>query len=205
MKLRTLLLALAAVAGTLLLWSRERATWTIRNSPPGSGPIVCFGDSLTRGFGAAPEESYPAVLGQLLERNVLNRGRDGETSDEALERLESDVLSLSPAVVIITLGGNDMMRRLPIEVTVRSLRSIFERIVAARAMVVFVAIDPPFVGSERMEKVREVSRDLGVLYIESVMDGMWGSPRLMSDRIHPNAAGYRLMAERVRDALRERL
>jgi lysophospholipase L1-like esterase len=202
---RTLLLALTVVTLGLLLWPRKPVTWPIRNAPPGAGPIVCFGDSLTRGHGAEPKESYPAVLAGLLGREVLNRGRDGETSESALERLDSDVLAAAPSVVVITLGGNDMMQRLRIEVTVASLRKIFDRILSANAMVVFLAIHPPFVGDERMHRVKDLCRELGVLYLDSVMNGMWGDRKLMSDNIHPNAAGYRLMAERARDALEGRL
>ena len=202
---RTLLLALTVVTAAVLLWPRKPVTWPIRNAPPGAGPIVCFGDSLTRGHGAEPEASYPAVLAQLLEREVLNHGHDGETSETALKRLDDDVLAASPSVVVITLGGNDMLQRLPIGVTVGSLRKIFDRIFAAHAMVVFLAIHPPFVSDERMDKVKDLCRELGVLYVDSVMNGMWGDRKLMSDNIHPNAAGYRLMAERVRDALAGRL
>lgn len=205
MRLRSLVLALALLAVALFLWLREPAGWAIRNARPRSGPIVCFGDSLTRGSGAEPAESYPAVLGELLGREVLNRGRDGETSESALERLEEEVLAVSPAIVIVTLGGNDMLRQLPTATTLRSLREIFARLLDAGAMVVFLAIDPPLVGGERMKQVSELSRELGVLYVDSAMDGLWSSPRLMSDRIHPNAAGYRLVAERVRDVLKERL
>jgi len=206
-KSRTLLFGFAAIAAVFFLWPRSPATWSIRNAPPGAGPIACFGDSLTSGHGAAPEESYPRVLARLLGREILNHGRDGETSESALERLDADVLGASPSVVIITLGGNDMLRRLPIEDTVRSLRKIFERTLAAGAMVVFLPIDPPppFVSGERMQKVKDLCRELGVLYVGSTMEGMWGNRRLMSDEIHPNAAGYRLMAERVRDAIEGRL
>jgi lysophospholipase L1-like esterase len=56
-----------------------------------------------------------------------------------------------------------------------------------------------------MEQVKDLCRELGVLYVDSVMAGMWGNHRLMSDEIHPNSAGYRVMAERVRDALAGRL
>jgi lysophospholipase L1-like esterase len=204
-RLRTVLLALAVITAAVILWPRKPATWPIRNAPPGAGWIVCFGDSLVRGRGAEPEESYPAVLARLLGREVLNRGRDGDTSESALERLDDDVLAFSPSVVIITLGGNDMLGRVPIEDTVRSLRKVFERILAARAMIVFLAIHPPFVSDERMARVKELCRELGVLYVDSVMDGMWRNRTLMSDDIHPNAAGYRIIAERVRDALEGRL
>jgi acyl-CoA thioesterase I len=202
---RTLLLTLAALAAAVLLWPRHPATGPILNAPPGASPIACFGDSLTRGQGAEPEESYPAVLARLLGRDVLNRGRDGETSKSALERLDEDVVSLSPSIVIITLGGNDMLQRLPIADTLGSLREIFERTLAVHAMVVFLAIHPPFISDERMNKVKDLCRELGVLYVDSVMDGMWRNRKVMSDDIHPNAAGYRLMAERVRDAVGERL
>jgi lysophospholipase L1-like esterase len=202
---RTVLAAIAAVAVAFLLWPRSPATWAIRNSRPGGGPIVCFGDSLTFGAGASPEESYPAVLGGLLGRETLNRGRNGETSETALERLDEDVLRGSPSVVIITLGGNDMLRRMPIETTVRSLREVFERSIAAGAMVVYLPIHPPFVSDERMDHVRQLARELGVVYLDGVMDGMWKNRALMSDQIHPNAAGYRIIAERLRDALAPRL
>jgi lysophospholipase L1-like esterase len=202
---RTVLAAIASVAVVFLLWPRSEATWTIRNSRPGNGPIVCFGDSLTFGAGASPEDSYPAVLGGLLRRETLNRGRNGETSESALERLDEDVLRESPSVVIITLGGNDMLRRMPIETTVRSLREVFQRSVGAGAMVVYLPVHPPFVSDERMDHVRQLARELGVVYLEGVMDGMWKNRELMSDQIHPNAAGYRIIAERVRDALAPRL
>ena len=205
MSAKTLLAALAVLVVAFLLWPRSPASWSIRNSSPGSGPIICFGDSLTSGHGAGAGESYPEVLGRLLGRTILNRGRNGETSESALERLDGDVLAESPSVVILTLGGNDMLGRVPIEDTVRSIREIFERILASGAMVVFVAIDPPFVGDERMRRIEEMSRELGVLYLDSVLDGMWTDRSLMSDRIHPNAAGYRLIAERIRDALDGRL
>ena len=204
-KARIVLGALAALIVTFFLWPRMPATWSIQNGHPGAGPIVCFGDSLTYGHGAPPDESYPAVLGALLGRETLNRGRNGETSESALERLDRDVLEASPSVVILTLGGNDMLQHLPIETTVRSLRVIFERSIAAGAMVVFLPIDPPFVSDERMSRVKQLARELGVLYLDGVMDGMWRDHKLMSDQIHPNAAGYRRIAERVRDALAARL
>jgi len=201
---RTLLITLTAVAAIVFFWPRKPATWPIRNASRVDGPIVCFGDSLTRGAGADPEESYPAVLAGLLGREVLNRGRDGESSEGAVERVDADILAASPSVVIITLGGNDMLQRLPIEVTVSSLRKIFERVLAAHVMVMYLAIHPPFVSGERMDKVEDLCRELGVRYVDTAMAGMWGDRKLMSDQIHPNAAGYHLIAERVRDALKGR-
>lgn len=199
--------AVAAVAlvGLVFLRSGEPETWRIRNDKPAaSGPIVCFGDSLTFGHGASPDESYPSVLGGLLGRRVVNRGRNGDTSVAAAERLD-EVLELHPAIVVVTLGGNDMLQRLPIDDTVRAMTTIFDRLVDAGAMVAFVGIDPPFTSAARMTAVRTLCRERGVLWVGDAMDGLWSDRSRMSDQIHPNAAGYRVMAERVASALRAHL
>jgi lysophospholipase L1-like esterase len=196
--------ALAAV-GLVALRSGEPETWRIRNDrPAASGPIVCFGDSLTFGHGAEPDESYPAVLGRLLGRRVVNRGRNGDTSVAAVDRL-GEVLDLHPAVVVMTLGGNDMLQRLPIPATVQAMTTIFDRLTAAGVMVVFLGIDPPFTSAARMDAIRALCREHGVLWFGDAMDGLWGDRARMSDQIHPNAAGYRVMAERVASALRAHL
>lgn len=197
-------LVAAAVAAVVFLRPGDSETWRIRNAQPGSGVIACFGDSLTYGHGAEPEESYPAVLAGLLGREVVNRGRNGDTSVAALERLD-DVLALEPAIVVVTLGGNDMLRRLPIEETRAAMTTIFDRLLGAGSMVVFLGIDPPFTSSARMEAIRTLCRERGVLWIGDAMDGLWGDRLRMSDQIHPNAAGYRVIAEKVAETLRSRL
>ena len=194
----------AAVVAVVVLRSGADETWPIRNDPAGRGPIVCFGDSLTSGYGAESAQSYPAVLGTLLGREVVNRGRNGDTAAASLERVD-DVVSLDPSVVVLTLGGNDMLQRVPIERTVAAMRGIFDRLLAAGAMVVFLGIDPPLASGARMDAIRALCRERGVLWVGDAMDGLWGDRTVMSDQIHPNAAGYRIVAERVAKALRPRL
>jgi lysophospholipase L1-like esterase len=194
----------AGVVAFLVLRSGGEETWAVRNDRPGPGPIVCFGDSLTSGYGADPAQSYPAVLRRLLARDVVNRGRNGDTAAASLERID-EVLSLGPSVVVLTLGGNDMLQRVPIEQTVAALRGIFDRLLAAGSMVVFLGIDPPLASRARMDAIRALCRERGVLWIGHAMDGLWGDRTRMADEIHPNAAGYRVIAERVAEALRPRL
>jgi lysophospholipase L1-like esterase len=194
----------AGIVGFVLLRPGGEERWAIRNDRPGRGPIVCFGDSLTSGFGAERSQSYPAVLQSLLGREVVNRGRNGDTTAASLERID-DVLSLEPSVVIVTLGGNDMLQRVPIQETVAAMRGIFDRLIAAGSMVVFLGIDPPLASSARMDAIRQLCRERGVLWVGHAMDGLWGDRTRMSDQIHPNAAGYRAVAERVAEALRPRL
>jgi lysophospholipase L1-like esterase len=201
---RRLLALVAVVAAATWLLSGSPATWPIRNARTGHGPIVCFGDSLTAGYGADPDASYPAVLGELLGREVVNEGRNGDTSATAAERLD-DVASLEPSVVVITLGGNDMLQRVPIPDTVARMRTIFDRLLSAGAMVAFVAIAPPLTSPARMDAIRDLARAQGVLWIGDAMDGLWTDRSRMADQFHPNAAGYRVMAERVTGALRPHL
>lgn len=204
MRLRTVGAVVAAAIVATVLLRPGRDTWPIHNGHPRDGVVVCFGDSLTAGHGAAPEDGYPAVLARLVGREVVNRGRDGDTSVAALARLD-EVLALEPAIVVVMLGGNDMLRRLPIADTRAALATIFDRLLAAGAMVAFLGIDPPFASGARMAAVRDLCRERGVLWVGDVMDGLWGDPARMSDQIHPNAAGYRVIAERVAAALRDRI
>jgi len=83
----------------------------IANYPPPNGPIIAFGDSLTLGVGASPGEDYVSELEDRLGITIINRGVSGDSTVDALERLEEDVLSSNPSAVIVFLGGNDEIRR----------------------------------------------------------------------------------------------
>jgi len=201
-----LLAALVVAAMVLRPGAPQGASddWRIQNEHPGDGPIVCLGDSLTAGFGAEPGRSYPDVLHEILGREIVNRGRNGDTAGDALARLD-DVVALRPKAVVVTLGGNDMLQRLPIPQTVAAMTRIFDRLLDQGTMVAFVAIDPPLTSSARMDAIRALCRQRGVLWIGDAMTGLWQDRTRMTDQIHPNAAGYRIMAERVAGALRPRL
>jgi len=148
-------LVAAVVVAAMVLRPGAPDDWRIRNERPGAGPIVCFGDSLTAGFGAEPGRSYPDVLHELLGREVVNRGRNGETATDALERVDA-IVALQPKVVVVTLGGNDMLQRVPIEQTVASMRRIFDRLLGTGTMVAFVGIDPPLASAARMDAIRDL-------------------------------------------------
>ena len=85
----------------------------IRNIDSAGEAIICFGDSLTEGVGAVEGEDYPTVLSRLLALPVVNAGRRGNTTAQALQRLANAVLDKNPRLVIILLGGNDFLRQLP--------------------------------------------------------------------------------------------
>lgn len=197
MRTKLILIAIvsAAVVGFVLI-TRENLDWPVTNDQPDGRVVVAFGDSLTRGFGAADGEAYPDHLSQLVGRPIVNAGKDGDTTGQALARLNR-VLAHQPDVVILTLGGNDILRRVPLQTTLDNLRQIIQSLQQAGAMVVYAAVDPPLIGGKWVDAVRDLCREEGVLYVPSVMDGLWSDNERMFDSIHPNGDGYRVLAERI--------
>ena len=166
------------------------------NAQPSGETIVCFGDSLTFGTGAGPDESYPSRLASLLGREVINAGVPGNTTANALKRLDRDVLALNPRVVLITLGGNDLMRDLPRADAFENLEAIVRKIHRQGALVVVGGIDVPLFDRGFDDGYEDLQDSTGCLLIPNVLKGLIGKHNLMSDRIHPNGEGYKIMARR---------
>ncbi len=158
--------------------------------------IICFGDSLTYGTGAAPGKSYPAQLSEMIGQPVINSGIPGDTTARALQRLERDVLSKSPRMVLITLGGNDMKNGVDKGAAFRNLKEIVETVQASGALVVVGGVKLLLWDRGYGEEYKKLVRETGALLIPNVLDGLVGHNDLMHDTIHPNAAGYKIMAER---------
>lgn len=169
----------------------------IRNLQSRGENIISFGDSLTEGVGAASGEDYPSLLGQQLKLPIVNAGRRGDTAADGLARLEQDVLGRNPRLVIVLFGGNDFLRQLPVSETKKNLEEIVRRIQERGAMVAVVGIRLGLFTDEYSPIYEEVARQHGALYIPEVLKGVLSDPKLKSDAIHPNGAGYKIMAERI--------
>jgi acyl-CoA thioesterase I len=178
--------------------------WTpkIKNIQPIGENILCFGDSLTYGTGATKGMDYPSQLSRLVPRPVLNRGIPGDTTDRALARLEQDVLSQSPRIVLITLGGNDLKNGVPKDLAFQNLKRIVEPIQAKGAMVIIGGIDLPIGGRGFGEGYEKLCKETGAVLIPNIFDGIRGNLQLMSDSIHPNDAGYTIIAEKFYKGLK---
>ena len=174
---------------------------SVRNLASANEAIVCFGDSLTEGVGANPGEDYPALLSRELAFPVLNHGRRGDTTAQALARL-SEVLERNPRLVIVLLGGNDFLRQVPRAETKKNLAEVVRRIQAQGAMVAIAGIRLGLFTDEYSPIYEETAKQLGAFYIPQVMQGILTDAKLKSDPIHPNGAGYRLMAQRIAEKLK---
>jgi acyl-CoA thioesterase-1 len=168
----------------------------VRNLNSSNDAIVCFGDSLTEGVGANSGEDYPSVLSRELAYPVVNRGRGGDTTGSALARL-SEVIERNPRLVIVLLGGNDFLRQVPRSETKKNLAEVVSRLQAHGAMVVIAGLRLGLFTDDFSPIYQATAKQLGAYYIPEVMDGILSDPKLKSDPIHPNAAGYRLLGQRI--------
>ena len=164
--------------------------------------MVCFGDSLTEGVGADKDENYPAILARGLAYPVINSGRSGDTSAAALARIEADVLAHNPRLVIVLLGGNDFLQQIPLSETRTHLGEIIHRIQEGGAIVVLVGMRLGLFTDEYGPLFKEMAEKHHALLVAEALKGILSDPQLRSDPIHPNAAGYRLLAEKVLHAIK---
>lgn len=157
--------------------------------------IVCLGDSITAGVGAAEGHAYPAALSALLGSEVINDGVPGDTAADGLARLPQ-VLAQDPWLVIVELGGNDILRQVPIERTEEALDAIVRQLLAARVLPVLVAVEGPFGGSHGGMYAR-LGKRYRVPVVQDALRQILFDPSLKADEVHPNDLGHARLAEAV--------
>lgn len=167
--------------------------------------ILAFGDSLTRGNGASTDSSYPAVLERLSGRRVINAGVPGERTPAGLARLAAALDQHHPELLLLCHGGNDMLRRHPME----TMQSNLEQMVAlARErgiQVVLLGVPRPAIfGLESAAPYYAVAEGAGIPLEDKIIPQVLSDNDLKSDQIHPNAAGYQRIAEAVYLLLKEK-
>lgn len=165
--------------------------------------VLAFGDSLTYGTGATEDESYPAQLARITGRRVVREGVPGEVSAAGLARLPAALEDSRPRLLILCHGGNDFLHRLPKEQAAENVRAMI-RLARERG------IDVLLIGTPEMgftltppDFYAVIAKQFGIPYEGDVLTKIFRNGDLKSDQIHPNAQGYRLMAERVADLLRK--
>lgn len=197
-----------ATSDVVTVHSYINNTATIHNFPAtGKHTIVAFGDSLTAGVGATDKEAgfVPELtlrIGCLIPQ-IINAGKSGDTTGDALKRLESDVLAHNPKIVIVMLGGNNILRRINDNVTYTELRTIVDRIHNEGSMVVLVGVQGGTYVTRLVPLYERISRETSCAYIPNILHGIIGTTQLMSDLVHPDNGGYGIMARRVAPVIRQ--
>lgn len=199
---RKLLLAVVAAFLIMAVFAARKYIWyPIENRDATGDVIVAFGDSLTYGTGAGNGEDWPSIVARRCGCTVINKGVPGDTSGDALRRVDEDVLALEPHLVIIGLGGNDVLQRLPREETFQNLRQLVDRIQDSGAMVVILGLKGFPFSDDLSSGYKQLARETGSVYVPNILGGILSKPKYKADQIHPNAAGYVLMANRIYDKL----
>lgn len=192
------LIVLVLIGGILLYFFWPEAVVT--NAPPKNNTIVVFGDSLVEGVGSERGGGFVSMLSERLEIDIVNMGVGGNTTADGLARLP-DVQKVDAGTVIVLLGGNDAIRRVPREETFQNLERIIRALQEDGAMVVLLGVRGGVLSDPYDEEYEALAERTGSIYVENVLKGLIGRSELMFDGIHPNDKGYAIIAERVAETL----
>lgn len=201
MNRRTFLLG----AGALLLTACGKKSARTHAKIPEGSTVLALGDSLTFGYGANPDESYPAQLQKLTGWNVVNGGVSGDTSAQALSRLPA-LLARKPKLVIVGIGGNDFLRKIPEEQTRANIAKIIETVQKENIPAVLVGVPHITLGAlfghlSDHPLYEDLSEEYGIPLFGGAWAEILGDNDLKSDQIHANGKGYRRFAEKLSDFL----
>ena len=159
--------------------------------------IVAFGDSLTFGTGSEPTESYPAVLEKMIGRRVVNAGIPGEVTGDGLLRLPEVLEREKPSLLLLCHGGNDELRRLNQQQAANNIREMIRLAQKRNVAVMLIAVPAPGLSLSPPSMYREIARELSIPIEEEILSSILSNSSLKSDYIHPNAEGYRHLAESI--------
>ncbi len=166
---------------------------------------MVLGDSLSFGLGAESNHGYVGVLQKRLGLEMVNKGVSGDTSKMALDRLQKDVLDLKPALVLVELGGNDFMQKIPTDETFANLDQIITRVQAQQTPVLLIGVQNGLFGNQAGGRYRALANQRHTGLVTNALGDILTRPDLKSDAIHPNDKGYESMADKVEPELRRML
>lgn len=170
---------------------------------PADAVLLAFGDSLTFGTGANEDESYPAQLERLTGRRVAREGVPGEVSATGLARLPAALDAHQPRLLLLCHAGNDFLRRLPKAQAAENLRAMIRLAKSRGVDVLLIGTPEPGLSVSPPDFYAEIAREFRIPYEGDVLGKILKDSSLKADQVHPNAQGYKLMAQRVYDLLRK--
>ena len=179
----------------ILSWGIWHRSHDIRNYPSSGTDIVAFGDSLVWGEGSDQGKDFVSLLSQKIGQPIVNLGNPGDTTADGLARINA-LDKYHPKVVLLLLGGNDYLKRVPVDVTFANLGKIIENIQARGAIVVLLGVRGGVI-DHFSGRFSDLSKKYETAYVSDVLSGLIGEPKYMFDEVHPNNAGYAIIANRI--------
>lgn len=193
---KNIFIAFLALLALFFVYKIVTPSARITNYPSSNTGIVAFGDSLVAGVGSTEENDFVALLTRKIGQPIVNLGISGNTTAQGLARI-NEVTSRKPKVVLVLLGGNDYLQKVPKETTQKNLETIIKRIQESGAVVVLLGIRGGLLTDPYASMFGDLSARLGTFYVPDVLDGLIGDSTYMSDTVHPNNAGYERIAEKI--------
>ncbi len=176
------------------LFLSKNKTTIVKNLPDMS--IVAFGDSLIAGNGSTKGHDLVSLLSQKIGEPIINLGVPGDTTALGLARIE-EVIDKKPKLVFVLFGGNDFLKNVPKETTFSNLEKIITKLQAEKATVVLLGIQGGVLTDPFAKEFKNLAKKHQLVYIPNVLKDIISNKDLMSDSIHPNDAGYKLIAEKI--------
>jgi acyl-CoA thioesterase I len=176
---------------------------------PQGATVLVLGDSLSYGTGASAGEDYPTLLAKATSWNIVNEGVPGDTSAGGLARLPPLLEAHQPKLLIVELGGNDLLRQTPPTEIMQNLSSILSQAKAQGIQTILVAI-PEFsplkatFGNLTDHPLYEkLATETATPLIADVFSEVLSDRNLKSDQIHANAKGYAVVSEKLSEQLKQ--
>ena len=198
--MKTILIVIALI---LIYLSFTQKEYTIQ--PLSShATILALGDSLTYGYNANREESYPALLSRLSGYQVVNAGILGDTSADGLKRLPTLLENDSIKLMILFFGGNDIIQNVPMSELKNNLKNMIHMAKEKNIDVLLISVpNLSLFGLSPLELYEEIADEENIPLLKGMMSDILEKPSLKSDQIHPNASGYKIMGEKIYKKLKE--
>ncbi len=188
--------AILIAAGLWFFFPASTRAPQVTNYPSSGTDVIAFGDSLVAGSGAASGSDFVSLLSKKVGQPIVNLGVPGNTTAQGLARL-SELDAYHPKVVLLLLGGNDHLARLPIEETFSNLGKIIENIQGRGSIVLLLGVRGNLLGDKFRPEFEKLQAKYKTAYVPDVLSGLFGNGKYMSDTIHPNDEGYAIIAERI--------
>lgn len=204
-KVRYVIFTVTLIVLSFFVYVKFFKSEEIKNYPSRGQDIIAFGDSLVFGQGASSEnKNFVSLLSQKLSVPITNLGIPGNTTADALARI-SDMDKYNPKVVLVLLGGNDYLQKVPIETTFKNLGAIIQKIQSKGSVVLLLGVRGGILNDKFDTEFEKISSQYHTAYVSDVLSGLITNMQYMSDAVHPNDIGYQKIADRVYPVLQKLL
>ena len=164
--------------------------------------IITIGDSVANGFGVSLNDSFAFKVANKFGKNAIKLGIDGEVSSELLGRIDKEISSIgSVAAILISIGGNDILRKIPQTTTQSNLNQIVQKAKNYSKCVVILGVpDKPLGGVAGFYE--DIAQNQGII-LDTSMTKILRSSSLKVDQIHPNPQGHDIISENISNLIRK--